>query len=133
MLELPTNCHAPNYSHIVHSPKGVTSLAPELNYLTDLVLELKAELAKIKAEVKEIKNQLAVTHLSLVNEIRHSGKSNLSINSPFHHKYPFQNPKTKKSFPVQELNTQKEVEKSPEEQLIFPLDSYQGKQHHTKK
>ena len=75
MLELPANCPAPNYSHIVHSPEGVTLLAPQINYLTDLVLELKAEFAKIKAEVKEIKNQLAVTHLSLVNGIRHSGKS----------------------------------------------------------
>ena len=45
MLEVPANCHAPNYSHIVHSPEGVTSLAPQLNYLTDLVLELKVELA----------------------------------------------------------------------------------------
>jgi len=53
--------------------------------------------------VKEIKKQLAVTHLSLVNEIRYSGKSDLSINSPFQHKYPFQN-----------LKIQKEVEKSPE-------------------
>jgi len=58
----------------VHSPEGVTSLALQLNYLTNLVLELKAELAKIKDEAKEIKSQLAVTHLSLINEIRHSGK-----------------------------------------------------------
>ena len=94
-----------------------SSLEPQLNYLSNLVLELKAELAKIKAEVKEIKNQLAVTYLSLVNEIRHSGKSDLGISSPFHHKYPFQNPKSKKPFPVQELNTQKEVEKSPEKSL----------------
>jgi len=98
----------------VHSPEGVTSLAPQLNYLTDLVLELKIELAKIKAEVKEIKNQLAVTYLSSVNEIKHSGKFDLSISSPFQHKYPFQNPKTKNPFPIQEVNTPKEVEKSPE-------------------
>jgi len=56
MLEVPANCPAPNYSHIVHSPEGVTSLAPELNYLTDLVLELKTELAKIRAEVKKLKS-----------------------------------------------------------------------------
>ena len=112
MLGVSANCPAPNYSHIVHSPEGVTSLASQLNYLTDLVLELKAELAKIKAEVKEIKNQLAVTHLSLVNKIKHSSKSNLGISSPFQHKYPFQNPKTKNPFPMQELNTQKEVEKA---------------------
>jgi len=117
MLEVPANCHAPNYSHIVHSPEGVTSLAPQLNYLTDLVLELKVELAKIKAEVKEIKNQLAVTDLSLVNEIRHSNKSDLGISSPFQHKYPFQNPKTKNLFPVQQQNTQKEVEKSSGKEL----------------
>jgi len=55
----------------VHSSGGVTSLTPQLNYLSDLVLELKVELAKIKVEVKEIKNQLAVTHLSLINERRH--------------------------------------------------------------
>jgi len=97
MLEVPANCPAPNYSHIVHSSEGVTSLAPQLNFLTDLVLELKVELAKIKAEVKEIKNQLAITHLSLVNEIRHSNKSDLGISSPFQHKYPFQNPKNQKS------------------------------------
>jgi len=44
-------------------------LAPQLNYLTDIVLELKADLAKIKTEVKEIKNQLVVTYLSLSNDI----------------------------------------------------------------
>jgi len=49
----------------VHLPEGVISLTPQLNYLSDIVSELKAELAKIKAEVKEIKNQLVVTHLSL--------------------------------------------------------------------
>jgi len=38
----------------------------------------------------------------------------MKISSPFQHKYPFQNQKTKNPFPVQELNTQKEVEKSPE-------------------
>ena len=55
MLESSANCPAPNYSHIAHSPEGVSSLAPQLNYLTDLVLELKVELVKMKAEVKEIK------------------------------------------------------------------------------
>jgi len=56
MLEPSTSCPAPNYSHVVHSPEGVTSLAPQLNYLTDIILDLKAELAKIKIEVKVIKN-----------------------------------------------------------------------------
>ena len=95
MLELSNSCPNPGYSHIVHSPEGVTLLAPQLNYLKDLVLKLKVELAKIKAEVKEIKNQLAITHLSLVKEIRYSSNSDLGISSPFQHKYPFQNPKTK--------------------------------------
>jgi len=78
----PTNFE--KYSHIVHFHEGVTSLAPQLNYLTDIVLELKANLVKIKVEVKEIKNQLAVIHLSLINEIRHSRKSDLSLST-----YPF--------------------------------------------
>ena len=107
MLQSSSSCPNPGYSHIVHSPEGFTTLAPQLNYITDIVLELKKELAKIKAEVKEIKKQLAVTHLSLVNEIGHSGKSNLGISSLFQHKYPFQNPKTKNSFPIQDLKTQK--------------------------
>jgi len=63
MLESSASCLAPNNSHIVHSPERVTSLTPQLNYLTDIILELKAELAKIMVEVKEIKNQLAVAHL----------------------------------------------------------------------
>jgi len=101
----------------VHSAEGFRTLAPQLKYITDIVLKLKEELAKIKAEMKVIKKQLAVTHLSLVNEIRHSGKFDLSLGTPFQHKYPFQNPKTKNSFPVQDLKTQKEVEKSPEKSL----------------
>jgi len=60
MLEPSASCPTPNYSHDVHSPEGVTSLAPQLNYLTNTALELKAELAKMKAKVKEIKSQLAV-------------------------------------------------------------------------
>ena len=93
MLEASPACPGLNYSHIVHSLKGNISVAPKLNYITDIVLELKAELAKIKTEVKEIKKQLSIIHLSLVNEIRHIGKSTFSINTPFQNKYPFQNPK----------------------------------------
>jgi len=74
---------------------------------------LKAELAKTKAEVKEIRKQLVVTYLSLINEIKHSGKSSLSLNTPFQHKYHFQNPKIKNPFSVQDLQIQREVEISP--------------------
>ena len=117
MLQSSSSCPNPGYSHIVHSPEGFTNLAPQLNYITDIILELKEELANIRAEAKEIKKQLAVIHLSLVNEIRHSGKSDLSISSPFQHKYPFQNPKTKNPFPVQEVIIQKEEEKTPAKEI----------------
>ena len=56
MLESSFNCPAPNHSHIVHSPEGTTSVIPQLNYITYIVLELKAKLAKIKSEVMELKN-----------------------------------------------------------------------------
>ena len=113
MVESSSSCLAPSYTHIVHSHKGITSLVPQLNYISNIVLELKEELAQIKAEVREIKKQLSVTHLSLINKRRHSGNYDLSISSLFQHKYPFQNPKTKNPFPMQDLKTQKEVEKSP--------------------
>ena len=54
MLESSSTCHALNYSYIVHSPKGITSIAPQLNYITDIVLQLKVELVKLKIEIKEI-------------------------------------------------------------------------------
>jgi len=126
MLESFVSCLVPNYSHIVHPREGVISLAPQLNYLTDIILELKVELVKIKAEVKEIKNQLAVTHLSLINEIRHSEKSDLSLNTPFQHKYPFQNLKTKSSFQVQEVKIEKNIEKLPEKSLGKKLEKGDG-------
>ena len=85
----------PNYSHIVYSPEGTPLVTPQLNYITDIVLELKAELTKIKTEVKEFKKQLSIIHLSLVNKTRHNGKSTLSISTSFQHKYHFQNAKTK--------------------------------------
>ena len=55
MLESSSRCPYPGYSGIVQSPEGFTTLAPQLNYITDIVLELKEELATIKAEVKETK------------------------------------------------------------------------------
>ena len=74
MLESLSACLSPNYSHIVHSSEGNVSLAPQLNYIIDIVLELKTELAKIKTELKDLKNQLTIIHLSLINEVRHSEK-----------------------------------------------------------
>lgn len=82
MIEPLPTCSAPNYSH-VPSPEWITSVATQLNYITDIVVELKIELAKIWTEVKEINKQLSVIQLSLVNEIGHSVKSTLSISSPF--------------------------------------------------
>jgi len=55
MLESSPACPSRNYSHIVHSLEGIASVASQLNYITNIVLELKAELAKIKTEVKEFK------------------------------------------------------------------------------
>jgi len=42
MLESSPTCPGLNYSHIVHSPEGLSPLAPQLNYITDMTLELKA-------------------------------------------------------------------------------------------
>ena len=39
MLESSSSCPAPSYSHIVHSPEVITSLAPQLSYITDIVLD----------------------------------------------------------------------------------------------
>ena len=89
MLESSPACPGPNYSDIIHSLEGNISLAPWLNYITDIVLELKDELAKIKAGLKDLKNQLTVVHLSLINEVRHSKKATPRISTPFQHKYPF--------------------------------------------
>jgi len=100
VLEPSFACPRPNHSHIVHSPEGNISLAPELNYITDIVLELKTELAKIKIELKDLKNQLAIVHFSLINEVRHSEKASPRISTPFQHKYHFQNPKNKILFPL---------------------------------
>ena len=83
MLESSLACPGSNYSHIVHSPKGNISLAPQLNYITNIVLELKAKLAKIKSKIKDLKNQLTVVHLSLINEVRHSEKTSPRISTPF--------------------------------------------------
>ena len=101
--------------HIVHSPEDISSATTQLNYINGIVLELKAELAKIKTEVKELKNQIFVIHLSLVNEVSHNRKSTFSISIQFQHKYPFQNPKSKNLFPLHDIKIQKEVgEKSGE-------------------
>ena len=83
----------------MHSLEGISSVAMQLNYVTDIALEMKAKLTKIKTEVKELKKLLSVIHLSLINESRHSGKSNLSVTTPFQRKYPFPKPKIQNSFP----------------------------------
>ena len=44
MLESSPAFLGPNYSHIVS--EGISPAAPQLNYITDIVLELKVELAK---------------------------------------------------------------------------------------
>ena len=110
MLESSPACPSPNYSHIVHSPEGNISLALQLNYITDIILELKTELVKIKTKLKDIKNQLTVVHLFLINEARHSKKVIPKISTPFQHKYLFQNPKNKIQFPLQKIKIQKELE-----------------------
>ena len=109
MLKPSSACLVPNYLHIVHSLEGNISLTPQLNYITDIVLELKTELAKIKAEIKDLKNQLTVVHLSLINKVINSEKASPRISTPFQHKYLFQNPKNKIPFPLQEIEIQKEV------------------------
>ena len=68
-------CHAPNYSYIVYKPDGNTSMPSQLKYITDIVLELKVKLVKIETEAKELKKQLSVIHLPLVNKVIHSRKS----------------------------------------------------------
>ena len=66
--------------------------------MKNIVLQLKAELAKIKTEVNERKKQLLVIHFSLVNE-----KSTSTISTSFQHKYPFQTPKNKNPFPLHDI------------------------------
>ena len=63
MLEPLDNYPACNYSNIVHTPEGTNSVVPQLNFIINIVLELKSELAKINIEVKEIKKQLSIIHL----------------------------------------------------------------------
>ena len=96
MLEPSFACPGPNYSHIVHSPEGNIWLIPQLNYITDIVLELKAELVKMKTELKDLKNQLTVVYLSLINKVRHSERSSPRISTPYQDKYYFQNSKTRR-------------------------------------
>ena len=61
----------------------ISPVAPHLNYITDIILELKVELTKINTELKKLKNQLSIINLSLVNEVRHSEKSACSVSIPF--------------------------------------------------
>ena len=79
---------------------------------------MEVELAKIKTELKDLKNQLTVVHLSFINEVRHSEKASPRISTHFQHKYPFQNPKNKILFPLQEIKIQKEIGEQSEERSI---------------
>ena len=54
-------------------------------------------------------------HLFLINEVRHSEKPSPRISTHFQHKYPFQNPKNKISFPLQKVKIQKEVGEQSDE------------------
>ena len=72
MLESSSTYPKSNYLYIVHSLEETSSVAPQLNYIsTNIVLELKVKLVNIKTEIKEIKKQMSVIHLSLINKIRH--------------------------------------------------------------
>ena len=58
-------------------------MTPQLDYTTNIILELKAELAKLKTEIKEVKKQLTVIHLFLINDVRQSEKYDISISTMF--------------------------------------------------
>jgi len=83
MLESSPDCPASSYSHIVHPLERIVLVTPQLNCITDIILELKVKLAQIKTKINKIKKHLSIIHLSLVNEIRHREKSTLSISTPF--------------------------------------------------
>ena len=108
MLELST-CHAPNDSHLVHIPELSTSEARELNYITNIVLELKGWLAKINIEAKDLKHQLWLIHLSWIKKVRHSENFDLVINILFQHKCHFQNLIAENHFLLQDMKIKKEV------------------------
>ena len=55
MLESSFTCPTPNYSQIMHTLERSTIVAWQLNYITNIILELKVELAKIKTKIKELK------------------------------------------------------------------------------
>jgi len=76
-------CLGPNCLHTVHAAEGISLVAPQLNYIIDIIFELKSKLAKINTEVKELKNQLSVIHLSLVNDVRHVVKATSSSSTSF--------------------------------------------------
>ena len=68
-------------------------------------------------EVKDIKKQISIIQISLVNEVRHSRKWTLSVGIPFQHKYPFQTPKNKNPCPLHDIKIQKKVGKKSDEKL----------------
>jgi len=56
MLESSPSCRTSIYSHIVHSPEGTTFVTPQLNYITYIVLKLRAELAKLRLKLRELRS-----------------------------------------------------------------------------
>jgi len=48
-----------------------------------------------------------VIHISLVNEVQHSGKFTSSISTAFQQKYPFQSSKNKNPFPLHDIKIRK--------------------------
>ena len=56
MLESSPTFPTPSYSHIVQSYEGTTSVAPQSNYIIDIVLELKVELVKLRLKLRRSEN-----------------------------------------------------------------------------
>ena len=106
MLESSYTCPTPNYSYIMHSLEETTSLLSQYHSHS---FGIKSRINKIKTEVKEIKNQLSIIHLFLINKIRNSGKFDLIINTSFQHKYHWQNQKNKNQFPLEDIRIEKEA------------------------
>ena len=51
MFQWSSTCPAQKFSCIVHTIEGSILVAPQLNYMTYIIFELKEELAQIKTGV----------------------------------------------------------------------------------